>query len=131
MVNMLSKFQCPLCNGALAADTCACVVCGRSYITADGILDFVGGRFATQLDADTYDTINTVEDASSEIAYQSYKQVAAHRWPMSFGLVVEIGCGTGSLSRSMLRHHDAVDAVVTDVSPDMLRLCRANLDRLG
>ncbi len=104
--------------------------CDRSFATADGILDFVGGRFATQLDADTYDVINTVQDASSEAAYQSYKQVAAHRWPASLGSVVEIGCGTGALSRSILRHRDAVDAVLTDVSTDMLRLCRANFDRL-
>jgi ubiquinone/menaquinone biosynthesis C-methylase UbiE len=131
MSDMLGKFQCPTCRGALAAESGACQVCGQRYATADGILDFVGSRFSTQLDADSYDATNAVEDAGSELGYQRIKRVAAHRWPSSLGSVVEIGCGTGALSRSMIRNRDAADVVLTDVSPDMLRLCRANLDRLG
>jgi ubiquinone/menaquinone biosynthesis C-methylase UbiE len=130
MVDLLSKFQCPVCKGALAAHSSACTVCGRTYATADGILDFVGGRFATQLDAETYDATNTLEDASSEHGYQQIKRLAGHRWPASLGSVVEIGCGTGTFSRSMIRNRDAVDAVLTDVSPGMLRRCRSNLSRL-
>ena len=49
----------------------------------------------------------------------------------SLGSVVEIGCGTGAWSRAMIGHHDATDAVLTDVSPDMLRVCRTHLTRLG
>ena len=44
--------------------------------------------------------------------------------------ILEIGCGTGGFSRAMIGHREATDAVLTDVSTDMLRICRRHLDRL-
>ena len=125
------RFQCPACKGDLLADTGRCRVCGQDYATQDGILDFVAGRFATQLDAASYDASHTIDDDIAEADYRQFRQAAAHRWPPSLGAVVEIGCGTGGFSRAMIGHGDATDAVLTDVSLDMLRLCRGHLDRLG
>ncbi|HEY2616543.1 MAG TPA: class I SAM-dependent methyltransferase [Acetobacteraceae bacterium] len=131
MLDIQSRFQCPACKGVLLADAGVCLICGRGYITRDGILDFVGGRLDTQLDAYDYDASHTIDDDSAEIGYLQLRQVAGHRWPASLGAVVEIGCGTGGFSRAMVGHRDATDAVLTDVSLDMLRVCRGHLDRLG
>jgi ubiquinone/menaquinone biosynthesis C-methylase UbiE len=130
MSDIHGRFQCPVCKSALP-NAGRCLTCGRSYATPDGILDFVGGRFDTQLDADSYDASHTIDDSLAEIDYQRFRHVAGHRWPASLGGVVEIGCGTGGFSRAMIGHRDATDAVLTDVSLDMLRLCRGHLDRLG
>jgi ubiquinone/menaquinone biosynthesis C-methylase UbiE len=128
---MQNKFQCPTCISTVAAGTGVCLGCGKRYATSDGILDFVGGRFGTQLDIESYDDYHAIDDTSAQIGYRQIKDLAAERWPPSLGSVVEIGCGTGLLSRAMIGNHDAADAVLTDVSPDMLRLCRTHLDRLG
>ena len=111
--------------------TGVCAGCGRCYASTDGILDFVGGRFDTQLDVTAYDDYHGIDDGTAERAYRQMRHLAGDRWPDSLGSVVEIGCGTGLFSRAMIAHGDAADAVLTDVSPDMLRLCRAHLERLG
>ena len=131
MSDTQNKFQCPVCKIALVAGAGACLGCGKRYATDDGILDFVGGRFDTQLDVEAYDEYRAIGDSGAEISYRGIKELAADRWPASLGSVVEIGCGTGLWSRAMIGHHDAADAVLTDVSPDMLRLCRTHLTRLG
>ena len=74
-----------------------CQRCGRQFATADGILDFVGGRFETKLDVASYD--REVGDDAAERAYYRMKDIAAERWPASLGSVVEIGCGTPDCSR--------------------------------
>jgi 2-polyprenyl-3-methyl-5-hydroxy-6-metoxy-1,4-benzoquinol methylase len=130
MAYLPGRFQCPACKGTVSADTGCCLTCGRVYATQDGILDFVGGRFDTQLDPEIYDASHTISDRTSEIEYREHRQLAAQRWPASLGSVVEIGCGTGMFSRAMIRCGDANDAVLTDVSPAMLRFCRGHLTRL-
>jgi ubiquinone/menaquinone biosynthesis C-methylase UbiE len=130
MIDTASKFQCPACKGSMAGEAGACCSCGRRYATADGILDFVGGRFATELDVETYDSSHAIDDNGTEVEYQRVRRIAAHRWPASLGSVVEIGCGTGGFSRAMIGHRDATDVVLTDVSKEMLRLCSKHLDRL-
>jgi ubiquinone/menaquinone biosynthesis C-methylase UbiE len=131
MSDTQNKFQCPACKIALVAGAGACLGCGKQYATDDGILDFVGGRFDTQLDVESYDDYHAIGDSGAEISYRNIRNLAADRWPASLGSVVEIGCGTGLWSRAMIGHRDAADAVLTDVSPDMLRLCRTHLTRLG
>jgi 2-polyprenyl-3-methyl-5-hydroxy-6-metoxy-1,4-benzoquinol methylase len=131
MIDTLCKFQCPDCKCALTTAAACCLACGRAYADADGILDFVGGRFTTQLDTSGYDASHGIDDHSSEFEYQRLRHTAAHRWPASLGSVVEIGCGTGSFSRAMIGHREAADVVLTDVSTDMLRICVGHLDRLG
>jgi len=125
-----SQFQCPNCRFDLLPDIGICLGCGTRYATDDGILDFVGGRFDTQLDVASYDDYHTINDTSAITQYQHIRSVAGERWPASLGSVVEIGCGTGSFSRAMISQHDATDAVLTDVSVGMLQLCRQHLSRL-
>jgi ubiquinone/menaquinone biosynthesis C-methylase UbiE len=134
MSERLQKFQCPACTGALAFTgeaVVTCVACSREYGAADDVIDFVGGRFDTLLDVEHYDEYHTIDDGGADVQFLRVGQVAAHRWPESLGSVVEIGCGTGSFSRAMIAHRAVTDAVLTDVSTGMLKLCREHLQRLG
>src|SRR5262249_9363809 len=122
--------QCPYCRVPLPA-IAVCPHCGRQYATADGILDFVGGRFDTKLDVASYDRDHDIDDDAAKLTYSRMKRIAEDRWPASFGSVVEIGCGTGLFSRELIARREAASAVLTDVSRGMLRLCRQHLDRRG
>lgn len=45
--------------------------------------------------------------------------------------ILELGCGTGLLSRHLLARYPDGDFVLTDAAPGMLDECRRNLDPLG
>ncbi|HET8996325.1 MAG TPA: class I SAM-dependent methyltransferase [Acetobacteraceae bacterium] len=125
-------FQCPACRGALV-ESGPGLVCGRcaaGYQRIDGILDFVRGRFDTQLDPHQYDAEHGISDASSAGDLRAIRALLGHRWPESLGRMVEIGCGTGGFSRAVLATGAVREAVLSDVSLDMLRICQGHLERL-
>ena len=127
-------FQCPACRGRLTAGAAelTCGTCGNRYALVDGsIVDFVGGRFDTRLDPHHYDTDHGITDRRSAADYRNIRRRLGPRWPTSLGSMVEVGCGTGAFSRAVLAKHDVRDIVLTDVSLDMLRICKAHLERLG
>ena len=127
-------FQCPSCLAQLAAAPAElrCDSCGSRYPLIDGgIIDFVGGRFGTQLDPQHYDADHGINDRRSAVDYRRIRRLLGDRWPASFGRMVEIGCGTGAFSRAILARDAVREAVLTDVSLDMLRICKAHLGRLG
>lgn len=45
--------------------------------------------------------------------------------------ILEIGCGTGFLTKLLLQHFPEKEFVITDVSEEMLDFCRANLESEG
>ncbi len=45
------------------------------------------------------------------------------------GPILEIGCGTGFLSAHLLSHFPGREIVISDISQDMLELCKARLSR--
>ncbi len=127
-------FQCPACRGRLAAapTELRCVACGAQYPVVDGsIIDFVRGQFDTRLDPHQYDADHGINDRRSVAEYRRIRRLLGDRWPDSLGTMLEIGCGTGAFSRAVLAGNDVRDVVLTDVSLDMLRICKAHLDRLG
>jgi SAM-dependent methyltransferase len=130
----LDLFQCPTCGGKLRAasnDTVRCSQCGHTIQARDGILDFVAGHASTMLDDIDYDEYYRIDDSYSDILVTSIKSYVGPRWPASLGTLLELGCGTGGFSRSLLRIAAPPRAVLTDVSPKMLRICRQHLDRIG
>lgn len=130
----LDLFQCPRCHGALAAsspDIVRCSTCGETVASKNAIIDFVAGHSVTMLDNIDYDAFYRVEDSYSDILVENIKSCVGAHWPASLGTVLEIGCGTGGFSRSLLRLEKPDRAVLTDVSPKMLQICRDHLNRLG
>lgn len=131
MDQRLALLQCPGCRGSLVASPghAACQACGAKYPVVDGnIIDFVGGKHATQLDPAHYD--HGIDDQWAFTSYDRICRCLAERWPASLGSVVEIGCGSGAFSRAVLSRAVVRDIVLTDVSVDMLRICSRHLERL-
>jgi 2-polyprenyl-3-methyl-5-hydroxy-6-metoxy-1,4-benzoquinol methylase len=130
----LKHLQCPRCHGALASAVrhVKCESCGARFERVDGdIIDFVTGNVTTQLDASEYDTFQGIVEERSTAYYEHTRDVLGERWPAALGSVLEIGCGTGLYSRGILAQAAVSDVILTDVSLDMLRICRNNLHRNG
>lgn len=119
----ISLLKCPVCAAPLdPSGTMAC--CGNDHSRPDGIIDFVGGRSNTALDVDADDDQKQVSiDASVE--YFSYlKRSSNGAIGDDIGNVLEIGAGTGLLTIGMLAGSRFDSAVITDISPQMLQICK-------
>lgn len=130
----LDLFQCPSCRGGLAASSATqvcCSVCGTIVEAKNAILDFVAGHTSTMLDDIDYDEFYRIDDSYSDVLVRSIKSYVGSRWPAPLGTVLEIGCGTGGFSRSLLQIEKPERTVLTDVSPKMLRICQQHLSRIG
>ncbi len=127
-------FQCMHCGAALAggsAKDLVCVGCGASVAIRDGIIDFVGGAATTELDMIDYDEKYRINEEHSLNLYHLLRRATGPLWPRDFGDALEVGCGTGGLSLALLSHISARHVVLTDISPKMLRQCRARLRDAG
>ena len=128
------KFHCPECRAPLVAsppDGLACEKCGTQVAIEDGILDFVRDSAGIVTDPGDYDAFHRIDDARSDARYRDIKYLAGEQWPSTLGSVLEVGCGTGLLSRALIRDKDAKDLMLTDVSLPMLRAARDHLDKAG
>jgi malonyl-CoA O-methyltransferase len=47
------------------------------------------------------------------------------------GPILEIGCGTGFLTKKLIQHFPDKEFIITDVSPGMLDFCKKELDKDG
>ncbi|MEQ8525521.1 methyltransferase domain-containing protein [Gracilimonas sp.] len=47
------------------------------------------------------------------------------------GPILEIGCGTGFLTRKLIEHFPEKEFIITDASPSMLQFCKEELDNQG
>lgn len=131
---LLDRFHCPKCRGRLQPITdehLACTACKQTVPIRAGVLNFVGGRAGTKLDAEEYDEIHRIDDTRVDRKLAAMQVHAGDRWPVTLGSVLEVGCGTGLFSRAMLEQGLAKDAVLTDVSLAMLSVCREGLERRG
>ena len=125
----LRKFQCAECHAPLIGTPdvgAKCERCDTSVRVTDGILEFVTPDTGSlrQPDGDAL-------HGTGAAGYRDLKTLAAGYWPGMLGSVLEVGCGTGLLTRALIQGNEATDLVVTDVSLPMLRGARAQLDRAG
>ena len=130
----LRKFHCAACRALLigAADTqILCERCDTRVPVVDGILDFVAGEAGLLSDPGDYDALHGIDDVRSAARYRDLKALAGGHWPGVLGSVLEVGCGTGLLTRALIQGKEATDLVVTDNSLAMLRATRRHLDRAG
>ena len=130
----LALLQCPDCAGPLVPGrprVIACTQCRREISAEGGILDFVAGRQTTALDKIDYDEFYKINILQSEAQLAQVIAVAGERWPENLGDVLEIGCGTGGFSMAMVKAGFFSRAVLTDVSPSMLAICRDHLTEMG
>ena len=129
----IARFHCPECQGPLIAaapDGLVCGKCATPVTIDDGILNFVPTP-VTGADPAAYDAFHGIDDARSDQRYRDLKYWAGGAWPLTLGSALEVGCGTGLLSRAVLRGGEVKDLVLTDISWPVLRAARAHLDQAG
>ena len=130
--DLLDVLRCPECKraGTLHEGTrtkLSCNGCGASFPRENGILDFVRNRSDTGLDVATYDEQKRVSVEGATALFKHLKAVARGAIPDDLGTVLEVGAGTGLLTIGMLQQSTFQRALITDISPAMLRLCRARV----
>ena len=130
--DLLDLLRCPECRraGTLHEGTpskLSCSGCGASFPREDGILDFVRSRSDTGLDVTAYDEQKRVSPEAATALFKHLKALARSAIPDDLGTVLEVGAGTGFLTIGMLQQSTFQRAVITDISPAMLTLCRARV----
>ena len=120
--------RCPACKSDgvlfLHQEIAECERCGATYPAPAGIIDFVAGREVTALDAQHYHEEKKVAPDSCRKFARHLLTAADGLLPKTIGKVLEIGAGTGLLTGGLLSECACGSAVVTDISPDMLRICQ-------
>lgn len=126
--------KCPNCRQAgnlvvVAANLATCERCGKSISFESDVLDFVAGSETTALDVAAYDAEKEVSIARSRVIFNHLRTRAGTNLPAELGDVLEIGAGTGLLTLGMLSGACFRRAVVTDISAEMLAVCRARAEQ--
>jgi SAM-dependent methyltransferase len=126
--------SCPACEASCfgtEGTSLVCGACGAAFAVRDAVVDFVGGRKETQLDAIDYDAFYGIDDPKIE---SSFELLHAHVGPLvdrALGSVLELGAGTGVLTSGVVRRGSAERLLVTDVSPKMLEQCKRRVQSVA
>jgi ubiquinone/menaquinone biosynthesis C-methylase UbiE len=108
-----------------------CSSCDYHVGVKDGIADFVADSSRTTLDDLDYDAVYGIDSDNSEDQFRRLKRALGEKLPEHIESYLEIGAGTGGFTEGFLRNVDIQNAVITDISPKMLRACRARLPHCG
>jgi ubiquinone/menaquinone biosynthesis C-methylase UbiE len=138
-MNLTERLQCPRCKSRLAAIAEAhpaghalhCINCDCVISVVDGIADFVGERCVPVNDPFAYSGDRHDDDAASTALMQEVRAAAESRWPDSLGDVLELGCGSGQMTRALALHAEVRGMLVIDTAMDMVRRCRDRLVKTG
>jgi ubiquinone/menaquinone biosynthesis C-methylase UbiE len=84
----------------------------------------VPGNLFTQLDNIDYDEHYSISNESSQLAFSGLKNVLRHRLKSNYGVLLEIGAGTGGFTKGLLTNVKVDQAIITDISSKMLATCR-------
>ncbi len=106
----------------------SCKACGTQFPCADGILCFVPEGVFTKLDDLDYDEHYSVSDETSLQVFADVKETLGRRLKGSYDVLVEIGAGTGGFTKGLLKNISINEAIVTDISPKMLSICKARVE---
>lgn len=143
-MHLADRLHCPRCKGRLTAlaavaakgftgDGLRCAHCEWIVPMVDGIADFVGGRPVSASDPHGCSGDPRVDDAASAELLERIRAAAGERWPVSLGEVLELGCGSGQLTRmlKLVLNAEVRGLIVTDTAMDMVRSCRGRLGTMG
>lgn len=120
---------CTSCSTPLDPETLAlCGRCGASYELVGGdMVSFLMPGATTALDAIDYDAVYSVDGDSSDRMYRQCRRFLGDLLPKRVSSYLEIGAGTGLFTLAYLSDAPPDHALVTDISPKMLEVCRQRL----
>ncbi len=105
-----------------------CANCGASYeLVAGDMVSFLLPGAITALDAIDYDAVYSVDADSSDRLYRQCRRFLGDLLPPRVSSYLEIGAGTGLFTLAYLSDAPPDRALVTDISPKMLEVCRQRL----
>lgn len=122
--------SCPACGASdfSAVDSLlVCLRCNAEHRVDGGVVDFVGGRLETSLDAIDYDDYYGVDHPKMARVFELVREHAGSVLARPPGSILELGAGTGLLTAGLVRARAAERLLVTDVSPKMLGICRTRV----
>jgi SAM-dependent methyltransferase len=122
------QLHCPNCKGRLAAiamDALRCSSCERSISIIDGVADFVGG--APQAGTDRYHGDPRRHDAGAADLFARIQEAAWDRWPIALGDTIELGCGRGETTHSIVAAQRFRSLLLVDTEMAMLQASRARI----
>lgn len=122
----LACTQCGRCLRPAAPVVCA--GCGKAYqIHASEMVSFLPPGAETALDAIDYDTVYKVDALSSDRLYKQCRRFLGDLLPARVASYLEVGAGTGLFTLGYLSAGRPERALITDISPKMLDVCRQRL----
>lgn len=124
---------CTRCSAALdPRQPEKCVQCGAAYELLRGdMVSFLQPGANTALDAIDYDAVYSVDEESSAHLYRQCRRFLGDLLPSHTSSYLEIGAGTGLFTLAYLSEARPDRALITDISPKMLDVCRQRLTSHG
>ena len=116
---------CPRCGGALAAPGGA--RCAHMVASPEGIVDLTLEDSRTALDDIDYDAVYDVDPERGRGYFTHLRAQLGSLAERRFDTIVELGAGTGYMSVPLLEAFGFERALITDISPRMLAVCRAKI----
>ncbi|MBS0639183.1 MAG: class I SAM-dependent methyltransferase [Acetobacteraceae bacterium] len=135
MSTLAERLHCPRCKGRLNTITAEaingtptgsffCTQCEAVIPAPDDIPDFIGDR--TNVDTHPLSLIGDpfVSDEDAVALLARIQTAAGLHWPASLGDVLELGCGGGRLTHSLMQNETAGLIVAADSNAGLLHACR-------
>nr|WP_294523071.1 class I SAM-dependent methyltransferase [uncultured Rhodopila sp.] len=129
-MNLHDRLHCPDCKGRLAPvspNELSCTACGRTVAVADEIADFVGYAVPGPNDPHRYGADPAAGEPPIGDLLGRIRKAAGTRWPNYLGDVLELGCGIGQMTESLLSAVPMRGLLAVDTAVANVRSCRNRL----
>lgn len=105
-----------------------CPGCGKAISCAGGIIDLVSGSAQTALDDIDYDSMYAVSVERSREQFREIRDTLGEHLPAKVERMLEVGAGTGGFTIGLLDNVAVEAAVISDISPKMLAICKRRVE---
>ncbi len=124
------SLQCPDCSGRLTADfdqELRCSRCERTIRLVDGVIDFAGDRHKPPAGSDRYHGVTEENGLLGSRLPSRIKHAAGGRWPATLGDVIELGCGLGAMTETVVMDENVRHVLAVDSDLAVAGACRARI----
>lgn len=113
----------------LSSDRIKCPSCQQIYIAKDGVFDLrLDPSMNTLLDIDSYDSAHGVSGVAASVElWEYYEKILKSVGVPLNGRALEIASGSGHLSLGLVGNSNFELVVLSDISPDFIRLLQNKL----
>lgn len=129
-MTLQDRLHCPECKGRLTPAPPAelrCSACGRTIPAADGVADFLAGAALPANDQNRYGADPSIIEPPMDGLLARVRGAAGNRWPGYLGEVLELGCGSGQMTESLVAAEPMRGLLAIDSAVENVRSCRQRL----